>query len=115
MKPAATHPLQLTLGFVIWSAWFVVAYGGLSLGCALAPPSAAQGARTWINASLALLTLATVLWLLALAWWCWQARHAAPRGQAGRFVAPLAAGLHTGAAVATLFVGLPIAVVPPCV
>ena len=115
MKLASTHPVQLALGFVVWSAWFVAAYGGLSVACGLAPPPEAQGARTWINANLALLTLATVTVLLALAWHCWRGRQTTAPGQAGRFIAMLAAALHAAAAMATLFVGLPIAAIPPCV
>jgi hypothetical protein len=115
MKPAATHPVQLALGFVIWSAWFVAAYGGLSVACGLAPPPEAQGARTWINAALGLLTLATAAVLLTLAWRCWRARRSTAPGQAEHFVAPLAAALHAAAAGATLFVGLPATAIPPCV
>ena len=115
MNPAVTHPLQLALGFAIWSVWFVAAYAALSLGCSLAPPADAASARTWINASLGVATLATVLLLLVLAWRCWRGRDTAAAGQPGHFVAPLAAALHLAAALATLFVGLPLVAIPPCV
>ena len=112
------HPLQLALGFTVWSVWFVAAYGGLSIGCSLSPPAPHEGVGTWINVALALWTLATALALAALAWGCWRARAsaAAPSPSvAQRFIAPLAAVLHLAAAVATLFVGLPLVALPPCV
>lgn len=108
----ASHPLQLALGFTVWSVWFVAVYGGLSLACAISAPAPEHGALTWINLVLAVLTLATLLTLLWCAWVCWRLQ---PQAGAPRFVAPVAAGLHLAAAVATLFVGLPLVRMPPCV
>lgn len=113
----ACHPLQLVLGFTVWSAWFVTAYGGLSLGCSAAPPPPQAGAHTWINGLLAVWTLATAAGLSWCAWACWRARapQTAPQPQVtGRFIAPTAAALHAAAALATLFVGLPLVAMPPC-
>lgn len=109
--PPPNHPLQLALGLVIWSMWFVAAYGGLSVGCRLAPPAAASGQFTWINLVLLLITLPVALGLLALARRCW--RFAA--GTACGFIPRVAAGIHLGAAVATLAVVLPALYLPPCV
>lgn len=111
MRPG--HPLQLALGLSVWSLWFVAAYGGLSVACALAPPAAEQGAVTWLNALLGALTLITAAWLLRQAWRLW--RLPRPETTAGRFVIRAGAGLDLLAALATLFVGLPIAGLPPCV
>ncbi|HEU0204225.1 MAG TPA: hypothetical protein VFR86_27760 [Burkholderiaceae bacterium] len=113
---AATRPLQLALGLTVWSLWFVAAYGGLSLGCAFAPPPVEDGARTWINGALGVLTGATVALLLALAGSCRNAPRtaAAARCTTERFVATVAAGLHTAAAPATAFVGAPVIGLPPC-
>ncbi|MCM5679693.1 hypothetical protein M8A51_09115 [Schlegelella sp. S2-27] len=113
----ARHPLQLALGFIVWSVWFIAAYGGLSLGCSVAPPAPQAGAHTWINGLLAVLTLATAAGLSWCAWACWRARDAQtpPQSQAAsRFMAPTTAALHVAAAIATLFVGLPLVVMPPC-
>lgn len=113
----ARHPLQLALGFTVWSVWFVAAYGGLSLGCSAAPPPPQAGALNWLNGLLALLTLATAAGLSGCAWACWRARasQTAPQRLVGsRFIAPTAAALHAAAALATLFVGLPLVVLPPC-
>uniref|UniRef100_UPI0017EDA1FE hypothetical protein n=1 Tax=Methylibium sp. TaxID=2067992 RepID=UPI0017EDA1FE len=73
MKAAASHPLQLVLGLTLWAVWFCVAYGGLSVACAVAPPPPERGAWTWVNGSLLLLTLATVLLLAWAAWRCTRA------------------------------------------
>ena len=111
---AATHPLQLPLGLIIWAVWFVTVYGGLSVGCAIATPAAEAGAMTWINAVLGLLTLAVTVLLLALSRFCLMA---AGRGEPPErlFIARLAAGAHVIAALSTLITGLPILVLPPCV
>lgn len=107
-----SHPAQLALGLTLWSLWFVAVYGGLSVACALAPPALARGALTGINAWMGLLTLTSVALLAWLAWHCYRgARRCSGRA---RFVARLAAGLHLFAAVGVLFVGLPIAALPPC-
>ncbi|WP_225783960.1 hypothetical protein [Xenophilus sp. Marseille-Q4582] len=120
--PAPHSPWQLALGFSVWSLWFVVAYVGLSLGCAMAPPPAGPGAFTALNLGLSLWTVATVGMLLAAAWVCLRAWRAArapgPHGPAGaarrRFMAGLSALLHLAAAGATVFVGLPLVWLPPC-
>lgn len=49
MSKNRSAPLHLLLGLVIWSAWFVFLYAGLSLACEFAPPAATEGSRTWIN------------------------------------------------------------------
>lgn len=109
---APTHPLQLVLGLVLWSLWFVVIYGGLSVACAVAPPVPEQGALTGINIGLGLLTLATTSLLLEWSRNCYReaSRHQSHR----RFIALSAAGLHLFAAAGVVFVGLPVVVLPPC-
>jgi len=39
-----------SIGLSLWSLWFVVLYGGLSVGCDLRPPDSGAGRVTWINA-----------------------------------------------------------------
>ncbi|APX92080.1 hypothetical protein BWR19_03515 [Halomonas sp. 1513] len=109
---ALTHPLHLVIGLTLWSLWFVAIYGGLSVACAVAPPAAEQGALTAINVALGLLTVATTALLGWLAWACLEAA----RDELGRprFVAAVSAGLYLFSAVATLFVGIPVIGVPPC-
>jgi hypothetical protein len=106
-----SHPLQLALGLIIWSAWFVLVYGVLSVGCEFAMPDNALSPFNWLNALLAVLTFATTALLAFCAWRCWRAPV-----QAGArdFVARVAAGVYLAAAFSTLAVGLPVLVLPPC-
>lgn len=110
---APTHPAQLVLGLTVWSIWFVAWYGGLSVACQMAPPDPGAGALTWINLSLLLITLVTLVPLLYWARRCWRA--SADASPQGRFIARVAAGGHLLAAGATLVMVLPTLVLPPCV
>lgn len=112
---APSHPLQLALGLTVWSVWFVAIYGGLSVGCALAPPDAELGARTWLNGLLAAFTALTFAWLVRQAVVCLRAtRSGAVGSPQRRFMTTLSAGLHMVAAASTLFIGLPVLGLPPC-
>lgn len=105
------HPLQLALGLIIWSMWFVLVYAALSLGCAFAVPENALSPFNWLNGLLLVITLVTTLCLAFFAVRYW--RVPAPTGNA-RFIARVAAAVYLAAAIATLAVGLPILVLPPC-
>lgn len=107
------HPVQLLLGLTIWSLWFVALYGGLSVACAVAPPSPDQGALTALNLWLGLLTLLTLGALLWLARFCLGAVRREP-SRAARFIAAVAGGLHLFAASGVAFVGLPLVALQPC-
>lgn len=118
MRLDATHPLQLALGLAVWFAWFCLAYAGMSVACSVAAPAPQAGVYNWINGTLLLVTVATAA---ALAWAAWTCSRAAGRVPAAaddgrrRFVARSAALLHTTAAIATLALGLPMVLLPPCV
>jgi hypothetical protein len=114
LMAAPSHPLHLALGLIVWSAWFVALYGGLSVGCALAPPDAELGARTWLNGLLGTLTAITFTWLLLQTWVCWRAARPSMAGSRWRFVTTLSAGLYAVAAVSTLVIGIPLLGLPPC-
>ncbi|UTH34377.1 hypothetical protein NLY39_11755 [Pseudomonas sp. KHPS1] len=116
MQPLASpyNPIHIPLGLVLWSLWFVAVYGGLSVGCALAPPAPEQGQWTWLNALLALFSLLTFMVLLWLARRFQLAARRADEQPAGRFVARLTASVHLVGALGTLFVALPILSLPPC-
>lgn len=105
-----SHPLQLPMGLIIWSLWFVTIYTSLSVACALAPPAAELGPRTWINGVLLILTCAVALLLSLLFVRNWRA----PVSGHQRFIARVAAGIYAAAALATLGVGLPVIALPPC-
>jgi len=109
------NPIHIPLGLTLWSLCFVALYGGLSVGCALLPPPAEQGPWTWLNAVLGLVALLTVAALLGLAWLFQRAARRAREAPAQRFVARVTAGIHVIAAIATLFVSLPVVSLPPCV
>lgn len=108
---APTHPLQLVLGLIIWSAWFVLIYAVLSIACSAAPSIDLFSAINWINGLLLLLTTITCALLVFFSLRCW--RVATEAGN-HRFVARVAAGIYLVAAVSTLAIGLPILVLPPC-
>ena len=108
------HPLHIPLVLLIWSLWFVFIYGGLSVACAVAPPAPQQGPWNWLNALLGLSAVVTLILLGALARWSWRAGQRMRQQPRERFVARLAAGTHTVAALATLFIALPILRLPPC-
>jgi heme/copper-type cytochrome/quinol oxidase subunit 2 len=115
MIPARTHPVHLVFGLVVWSVWFVAAYGGLSVGCAFAPPDVTQGALTWINGMLLVLILASVGLLLWLSLYCWRARASAGPDRPRQFIARIGAAVYVVSAAAVLFIGLPSVALPPCV
>jgi hypothetical protein len=109
------NPIHIPLGLVIWSLFFVALYGGLSVGCSLVPPHTEQGPWNWLNAALGLAAMLTVSLLLGLAWLFQRAARRAPGQPTQRFVAHLSAGVHLIAAIATLFIALPVVSLPPCV
>lgn len=109
------HPLQLALGLVLWSLWFVLIYGGLSVICAFAAPPASQGPWNLAN----LLLGASTLPLFAFSGWLalrgWRAGRVSDQSSPRRFVALTGAGIHLIGMLATLFVALPLLLLPPCV
>lgn len=108
------HPLQIPLGLALWLLWFGAAYGGLSLGCSLAPPAA--GPWNWLNGAIGLSAFATAALLGGLALGAWRAAGRAGEGEAGkRFVARVAAAGHLVGALGTLFVAYPLARLAPCI
>ena len=109
---APTHPLQLVLGLIIWSAWFVLIYAVLSVGCSFAPPADVSSSVNWINGLLVVLTVFTTLLLIFFSSRCWRARSVAG---SGGFTARVAACIYLIGAVSTLAIGIPVFVLPPCV
>lgn len=118
MKYARTspfHPVQIPIGLIIWSIWFVIMYGGQAVACAVNPPAPEQGIWNWLNGSLGLLTLLTAALLLWLTRYFWKLSSGAhDLNERQLFVTRLAAGVHLVAAIATLFVGVPLLQIPPC-
>lgn len=109
------HPLHLVLGPTIWATWFVVLYASLSVACSLVPPAASQGAMTWLNALLLVLTVLVTLLLAILAWRCWRNASGNTDGTGDRaFVSKVAAGVYLLSASSTLVIGVPVVLLPPC-
>lgn len=107
-----THPFHFVVGLTLWSIWFVAVYGGHAVACEAAAPSPAQGALTWLNGGLLLVSLLTAGALAVLTWGCYLAakQH---RGRM-RFNAAVSAGLYLFSTFSVVFVALPIMGIPPC-
>ncbi|MBL4833906.1 MAG: hypothetical protein JKY26_08025 [Pseudomonas sp.] len=117
---APSHPLQMFFGLIVWSAWFVTLYGGMTVACSLVPPDPADGRLTWINIAFLVLGLVISAFLLYCARRCWKARppaseqHDQDRDNQ-RFIASAAAAVYLIGAFATLAVAMPALMLPPCV
>lgn len=114
MKPNAWH---LVVGLTLWFAWFCATYGGVAAACAVAPPSPAQGAWTWINATVLLLALVFTAAFGGAAWMSHGgAQRLRPDAHAReRFLARTATALYAIAALSTALVAMPAVLLPPCV
>lgn len=107
-----THPIHFIIGLTIWSAWFVMAYGGHAVACAVVPPNPEQGVFTSVNAVLLVVSLVATALLATLAWGCCRTA----RYHQGRlcFNAGVSAGLYLFSALGVVFVAMPIVGIPPC-
>ena len=109
------HPVHLVLGPAIWVGWFAVLYASMSVTCSLIPPAASQGAMTWINALLLVLTILVTLLLTSLGYCCWRYASANGGGWTDRpFTSRVAAGVYLLTAYSTLMIGMPVVFLPPC-
>lgn len=115
MKPSPFHPVQISLGLVVWSIWFVALYAGLAVACELAPGVPGKGPLL-LNVGFGVFTLATAALLALSAAACLRALRREPeRPPRDRFVARVGAAVHLIALAATLFIGVPLLGLPPCV
>jgi hypothetical protein len=106
---ALATPAALLGGYVLWSAAFVALYGLHGAGCELVDPARRGALRIALTAA----WLAFVAAGVALAVVVIRRRRAAvtpPR----HFLAAVAAGLAISAAIATAWIGLPLALTDPC-
>ncbi len=112
---APEHPVQLVLGLVVWSVWFVAIYAAVSLACAGEPVK--TSALRFVGIALPVSSALVVGVLLRCAWTC---RRAAipyrrdPLRRVQHFIALGAAAIYLIAAAATAFVALPLAMLAPC-
>lgn len=104
--------LTLIAGYLVWSSCFVLLYALLSVGCELQLQLRPGPLGT--NALSLLLAAAWLLHLGALAWLIRAALRPRPDGAAPVFLRHLTLLLHVTALAATLWVGFPLLVLPPC-
>ncbi len=115
MRPSPFHPVQISLGLVVWSIWFVAIYAGLAVACEVAAPSEGVRGPLALNVGFGLFTLATAGLLALSAAACLRALRREPeRPPRARFVARVGAAVHLIALAATLFIGVPLLGLPPC-
>lgn len=108
------HPAHSALSLTLWCLWFVALYASLSVTCALTPPPPESGPLNWLNAGLLILTFITTAIML---WWAcrsWRASREHQGTTQSRLITRVGAGAHLFSAGATLFVGLPVIALPPC-
>ncbi|WP_150302773.1 hypothetical protein [Pseudomonas saliphila] len=112
-----SHPIQIVMGLIIWSVWFVVLYGLQGIGCNVAPPAAELGPWTWINALLLGLGVCVTLLLLFAAYRCWKAGQdqRVEEDSHRRFIARISGGIYLFSAIAAAAVTVPVVIYPPCV
>ncbi|SHN11442.1 hypothetical protein [Phytopseudomonas punonensis] len=108
------NPIHIITGLTIWGLWFVALYGGQGVGCSVAPPPLEDGPWTWLNLALLVLSALTTLLLLALAQLFRKAARRRGCSDRERFVASVSAGGNLIAAIAVVFIALPIMALPPC-
>lgn len=109
-----THPLHMAMGFIIWCVWFTMIYAGLSLGCVAAPAPEALDAHSWLNISLAGFTAIVAALLFLLGMRCWRYEIPADNEQQARFILRVSAAVYICSGIATLAVGIPTLMLPPC-
>ena len=108
------NPIHIITGLSIWAVWFIALYGGQGVGCSVAPPLLEDGPWTWLNLALAALSLLTTILLLALTRLFQRASQHPGCSDRERFVASVSAGGNLIAAIAVVFIALPIMALPPC-
>ncbi|GGJ83660.1 hypothetical protein [Pseudomonas matsuisoli] len=109
------NPIQLTVGIFIWSAWFILLYGGQSVVCAHFPPDPASGPWNGLSLALVLFALLSAALLGLLTWISVRAARERSAEPWERFVAFVAAGVNGVSALSILFIATPILRLPPCV
>lgn len=105
------HPLQLTLGLIVWAGYFVLVYALLSIACEHFSPPPGDGPATWLNLTLLAVTLIVALTLLYQAWRSWKITTPAA---APRFINRIGVAVYLAAAIATVATGVPALVLTPC-
>lgn len=117
MSKNRSAPLHLVLGLVIWFAWFVFLYAGLSLACEFASPADAGGARTWINGVMIACAMGVTGGLLYTSYRFSRAGLDATAGLSGSarvFLHRVSLSVYLVAAAAAFALAVPVLFLPPC-
>lgn len=111
------HPLQITLGLIAWSLYFIFIYASMSIVCNNFTPTQHNGPFTWLNAALLALTVIVALGLLYQAWRGWRAllREGSSATASNRFIVYIGVAVYLVAALATVLTGAPLLVLTPCI
>ena len=118
MSRDKSAPIHLVLGLLIWSAWFVFLYAGLSLTCEFAPPAVAEGARTWVNLLMPVLAILVTGALLNVSYRCSRAELESAAGISSStraFIRKISLSVYLVSAAAAFALVIPGLVLPPCV
>jgi len=115
--PPASALLAMIAGYLVWSLCFVALYAVLSVGCALhlqlRPGILGIDPLTLLLAAAWLLHLAALAWLV-LAAWRKHPRRPHANGTGPAFLPWVTLVLHLTALAATVWIGLPVLLLPPC-
>jgi len=111
LRPRAL--VTLIAGYLVWSSCFVALYGLLSLGCRL--PAGLRVGPLGVDLVAAGLVAVWLLHLAALAVLIRATRRRSAESDEGLFMRRLALILHLSAVAATLWIGFPLLLLPPCI
>ncbi|WP_213478652.1 hypothetical protein [Marinobacter lipolyticus] len=117
MNERSLAPVHLVLGPVIWSAWFVLLYGGLSVACEFAPPDPEQGAGTPINVVMIASAVLLAVGLVYLSYRCTHGGSAPLTGThdpARSFIRGMSSSMYVVSAAGIIALTIPSLVLPPC-
>ncbi|KTD13241.1 hypothetical protein [Legionella jamestowniensis] len=108
-----SHPIQMILGLVIWSIWFILMYSFLSIGCSVVFSGIT---RSGINIILFCCTWVTLIILVYLTYHCWKTHKslADKCSTVTAFVLWISFGGYVTAVIATFSIGVMVLFFPPC-
>ena len=119
------HPVQLTLGLIIWALFFIVLYASLSIACQQSTISESTTPINGLSVGLFIFTLAVTAGLLYQARRVWRLlqknRHNPAANQPtscrapGEFIGRISVAVYLVAALACLLSGLPAIFLKPCI
>lgn len=109
------HPIQLALGLIIWSVWFVFLYATVSISCANDIPID-KGPLPWINA---VLIICSILVAILLGYMAYVGKKALSTkktyySRVTRFIIWVGVGVNMVALCSTISIAFMLLFYPPC-